>query len=146
MEGEIFNAIRKQENAALADASHEGNPLPELLFIPSELLKKDLLAGSSKKVSLKEFHLFHNPREVCAAASIVFGVTSLISWIVILFGLLSSISGVILSLVGLKSDGSKYARIGLGLSIVGLVASLLYAFAAYQGMINYNYFTTEFWG
>lgn len=145
MEGEIFNATRKQENAAPADTSHEGESLRDFLFIPSELLKKDLPAVVSEKVGLKEMHLFHDPREVCAAASIIFGGISLVSWIVILFGLLTSISGVALAVVGFKSSGSKYARIGLGLSLAGLVASLLYAFAAYQGMVNYNYFTSEFW-
>lgn len=146
MEGENFNAIQKQESVAPLESSREAKPLPELLFVPSELLKKDLLAGPSKKVSLKELHLFHNPREVCAAASIVFGGISLISWVVILFGLLSSVSGIVLAVVGFKSDGSKYARIGFGFSVAGFIASLLYAYAAYQGMINYNYFTSEFWG
>lgn len=146
MEEENFNAIQKQESAAPVEVPREANPLPELLFVPSELLKKDLLAGAPEKSGLKGLHLFHNPREVCAAASIVFGGISLISWVVILFGLLSSVSGIVLAVVGFKSDGSKYARIGLGLSIAGLVASLLYVYAASQGMINYNYFTSEFWG
>ena len=135
MEGELFNAIQKQESGAPAEVHHEVKPSPEFSFVPPELLKKEMIKTQGFCV-----------REKCAVVGAVFGGIALVSWVVILFGILAAIAGIALSIVGLKSKSSKYARIGLGLSIVGLIAALLYAFAAYQGMINYNYFTSEFWG
>ena len=135
MEGELFNAIQKQENIASADAPREVKPSPEFSFVPPELLKKETAKTQGFCV-----------REKCAVVGAVFGGIALVSWVVILLGILAAIAGIALSIVGLKSSSPKYARIGLGLSIVGLIAALLYAFAAYQGMINYNYFTSEFWG
>jgi hypothetical protein len=61
-------------------------------------------------------------------------------------GAIIGLVGIIFSLSGLKSAHPKCARTGLIISTIGLIASFGYAFAAYSGMINYNYFTTEFWG
>lgn len=136
MEGELFNTIQKQENGATAEPSREVKPSPEFSFVPPELLKKEGIRTQGQGFCV---------REKCAVVGAVFGGLALVSWVVILFGILVATAGIALSIVGLKSKSSKYARIGLGLSIVGLVAALLYAFAAYQGMINYNYFTSDFW-
>lgn len=136
MEGELFNTIQNQENGATAEHSREVKPSPEFSFVPPELLKKDGIQTQGQGFCV---------REKCAVVGAVFGGLALVSWVVILFGILAATAGIALSIVGLKSKSSKYARIGLGLSIVGLVAALLYALAAYQGMINYNYFTSDFW-
>lgn len=144
MEGELFNMIQKQEQGALIDAPREVKHLPEFSFVPQELLKKkDLpIVESAQRWKVGNQGL----REKCAVAGVVLGGLSLVSWVVILFGILAAIAGIAFSIVGLKSNGSKYARIGLGLSLAGLVAALLYAFVASKGIINYNYFTSEFWG
>lgn len=136
MEGELFNAIQKQESGAPAEVHHEVKPAPEFSFVPPELLKKEMIKTQGQGFCV---------REKCAVVGAVFGGIALVSWVVILLGILAAIAGIALSVAGLKSKSSRYARIGLGLSILGLVAALLYAFAAYQGMINYNYFTSEFW-
>lgn len=128
MEGDTFNTIQADNSQTPATTA----ALPKLSFIPDSLAKK-----------------YEGPlglNEKCAYAGLVVGVIAAASWIVIILGLIVSIIGVTLSVTGLKSNRSKYARIGLVLSIVGLVGSLGYAFAAYQGRVNYNYFTTEFWG
>lgn len=131
MENELFNQIQKPEEQALAQ---EGKPLPKLSFIPSELLKK--IEGTGE----------HGMHERCALFGLVLGSIAVVSWIVILFGVVWSILGIVLSVIGLKSSRKKWAQIGLGLSVLGLVLSVWYIYAAYSGMINYNYFTGEFWG
>lgn len=131
MEEKLFSVIQKQKSAVSIDDTYKAKRLPEFSFIPSELLEKETTS--------------HAVREKCAIASIVIGGISLLSWVVILFGILVSMFGVLLSVVGLRSNNSKYARVGLMLSLIGLAAAFLYAFAASKGIVNYNYFTTEFW-
>lgn len=143
MDGELFNMIQKQERGVSVDGPREVKHLPEFSFIPPELLKKDMptvVSARAGEVGVQGF------REKCAVVGVVLGGLSLVSWVVILFGILASIAGIALSLVGLKSSSSKCARTGLGLSLVGLIAALLYAFVASKGIINYNYFTSDFWG
>ena len=89
---------------------------------------------------------FGGRSEKCASFGITVGALSLVAWMVLLFGIIASITGIILSCMGLRSSRRKYARIGFWLSVAGLVATLWYMLAAYNGKINYNYFTTEFWG
>lgn len=80
----------------------------------------------------------------CAIVSVVLGSISLVSWVVMIFGLFTSVLGIIFGIMGLKSTTrAKYARLGLILSIIGFLAALLYAYTASRGMINYSYFTTE---
>lgn len=116
-----------QETPQLIDGK-----LPEISFIPANFFKKESEGGAGK-------------REKCALAGIALGAFALVSWIVILFGVLFSIAGIIFSILGLKSSHKKYAQAGLALSIAGLIASVWYVFAAYHGSVNYNYFTSEFW-
>lgn len=132
MEGELYNTIQKQSEPMTARVPQE-EALPPLSFIPAELL--------SKVATTPAGH-----REKCALLGLGLGALAIISWIVVLFGVFFSIFGIVLSVIGLKSNYKKYAKIGLGLSIVGFVASAWYVFAAYHGMINYNYFTSDFWG
>jgi hypothetical protein len=134
MEGELFNQIQKQEEVTPTGALPETKQLPPLSFIPSELFKK----GEGDKP--------RGMRDKCALLGMILGVLAVVSWIVILFGILYSILGIILSVIGLKSTRKKWARIGLTLSIIGLILSFWYVFAAHKGMVNYNYFTSEFWG
>lgn len=122
MEGEYLNPIQNQEAST-----------PKLSFIPSELLKK--IEGTDE----------HGMHERCALFGLILGAIAVVSWIVILFGVVYSIVGIVLSAIGLKSSRKKWAQIGLGLSILGLILSIWYIYAAYNGMINYNYFTSEFW-
>ena len=68
MEGELFNAIQKQENIASADAPHEVKPSPEFSFIPPELLKKETAKTQGFCV-----------REKCAVVGAVFGGIALVS-------------------------------------------------------------------
>jgi len=129
MEGETINQIQN----TIEQTSVEPKPIPKLSFIPSDLLKK--IEGTNG----------YGLHERCALFGLVLGVVAVVSWIVILFGVVYSILGIILSIIGLKSARQKWAKIGLILSIIGLVLSMLYVLAAYNGMINYNYFTSEFW-
>lgn len=129
MEEETFTAIQKQ--------GQEGAPsavsFPEISFTPP----KEGESGS--------FPSF-NTREKCAFAGIVFGCISVISWTVIVLGVAVSLIGIILSVVGIKSPRSKLARTGLILSIAGGIATIVYVVLISAGIINYNYFTNEFWG
>ncbi|MBI5077747.1 MAG: hypothetical protein HZB11_00020 [Candidatus Yonathbacteria bacterium] len=134
MEGELFNQIQKQEEVTPAGALPETKPFPHLSFIPSGLLKK------------KEGDEPRGTRDKCALFGMILGILAVVSWVVILFGILYSILGIILSVIGLKSTRKKWARIGLTLSVIGLIISIWYVFAARNGVINYNYFTSEFWG
>jgi len=127
MEGELYNSIQKPpENVQAAI------PEQKISFIPEKFLAK-------------EERGFVGPREKCALIGLGLGALAVISWVVMLFGALFSLLGIALSLYGLKSNYQKHARLGLGLSALGLFASLWYLFAASHGMINYNYFTGEFW-
>lgn len=132
MEGDSFNTIQTEGTPAPVSTTPEASSLPRLSFIPAEL-EKEVATGPL------------GVREKCALAGLVLGALAVFSWIVILFGVFASLAGIALSVIGLKSNRSKYAKIGLALSIVGLIGSLWYVFAAYSGMINYNYFTSEFW-
>lgn len=82
-------------------------------------------------------------RERCAIASVVFGGISLVSWVVMIFGVLSSVIGIILGILGVKSKHPEHARVGLTLSIIGLVVVSIYTYAAARGLIYFSYFTTQ---
>lgn len=129
MEGENLNQTQNTSEQTAV----EPKPIPKLSFIPSELLKK--IEGPNG----------HGLHERCALFGLILGAIAVVSWIVILFGVVWSILGIVFSAIGLKSSRKKLAQIGLGLSILGLVLSIWYIYAAYSGMINYNYFTSEFW-
>ena len=133
MENELFNQTQKPEEQTPTQASSETKPLPKLSFIPSDLLKK--IEGNGE----------HGIHERCALFGLILGAIAVVSWVVILFGVVYSIFGIILSVIGLKSARQKWAKIGLGLSVLGLILSVWYVLAVYNGMINYNYFTSEFW-
>lgn len=133
MEGDLYNTIQKQGESMSARGIPHANSLPDISFVPSDILIKE----SASSVAL---------RDKSAFIGAILGGLAVVSWVVIILGVVFSISGIVLSVIGLKSNRSKYARIGLALSVIGFVAAFWYAFAVYQGMVNYNYFTTEFWG
>lgn len=134
MEGEILNQVQNRDKYSLNTSASANNFLSDITFTPSALIKKREVPGSSRF------------REKSALAGLILGSFAVISWVVILLGVFYSVTGIVFSIIGLKSEHQKLARIGLGLSILGFVLSLWYVFAAYQGAINYNYFTSEFWG
>ena len=133
MEGNFYNTIQKNEEQGTVGGVGRASSLPDISFVPKEITKM----GESATGGF---------RDKSALGGVLFGGLSVFSWVVILLGVFCSVAGIAFSTLGLKSRYAKYARIGIVLSVVGLVASFGYAFAAYQGMINYNYFTTEFWG
>lgn len=129
MEEETFNTIQKQEREEMPSAIS----FPEISFIPPK---------EGESWPLYSFGI----REKYAFVGLVFGCLSIIFWTVIALGVAVSLGGVLFSFAGLKSSHSKLARIGLVLSVAGGVATILYIVLIYAGIINYNYFTNEFWG
>ncbi len=131
MEREFFNDTQKLEKGSIsADLERK---FSEISFTPSSH-GKDITPSANGLL------------EKYAVIGLVAGVIAIFSWIVIMIGVLAAIIGIIFSVLGLKSANPKYARIGLGLSVVGLISSVLYFLAVYNSMINYDYFTNEFWG
>lgn len=127
MEEETFNTIQKQEEnsfkASFPGISFTAPNMGESMPVPS-----------------------FNVREKCALVGVMLGCISIISWTVIVLGVTVSLVGIIFSILGIKSPRPKIARIGLALSILGGAATVLYVVLIYAGVINYNYFTNEFWG
>lgn len=130
MEGELFNVIQKPGEPSVAPQF--AKQFPEISFIPPAV--KEETTPSPKGMP-----------EKCAIIGIALGALAIVSWIVIAIGVFAAIVGIVFSVLGLKSAHPKWARAGLTLSIIGLIASLWYVFAAYNGSVNYNYFTSEFW-
>lgn len=124
MEGEHIDRTEGKEGRAEEQVQDRKSML-HFSFIPPELLGQRTVF------------------EKCAIASVVFGGFSLISWVIIVFGLTASVVGIILSTFGFRSQHPQHARLGLILSLIGMALSLLYAIAASRGMIHYTYFTTE---
>lgn len=64
-------------------------------------------------------------------APMTLGILSLISWIIPALGLLLSISGIVVSSKQIKRDSCKAYKIGLKLSIAGIILSVIYFGIAY---------------
>lgn len=62
-----------------------------------------------------------------ALASMILGIISLITWLIPLFGFPTSITGLILGIIGRKSENKGKATAGIIMSSVGLVLSLVNA-------------------
>ena len=135
MEGEINNLMPKSNTTTSLKMPLEVKTQPEFSFIPEAILREKTTSEPTTWI-----------RNKCALIGLVFGGLAVVSWVVIIFGIFYAVAGIILSVVGLKSNYPKYARAGLALSVVGLVASFWYAIAVHQGTVNYNYFTSDFWG
>ena len=157
MEGELFNTIKRQnispyhkqvsantDDSLMAKMAHHLIGFIKERMSPAPDFSK--ISFVPREMRTERGGLSRGRREKCAIAGLAIGVLALISWVVILPGIFISIAGVTLSFIGFKSSYLKYARIGLILSLLGGFASLWYMIAIYTGMINYNYFTNEFWG
>jgi len=69
-----------------------------------------------------------------AIASLVLGIISMITWLIPLFGFPTAVAGLILGIGGLKSSHKAMAIIGIVLSSLALLATLINAaIGAYQG-------------
>lgn len=66
-----------------------------------------------------------NPRDNKAIAGFVLGLVSIIAWFIPLFGYPVTIIGISMSSIGLKSNKKTFAIIGLILSIVFLIVTLI---------------------
>ncbi|GAA0866470.1 hypothetical protein [Paraclostridium tenue] len=66
----------------------------------------------------------------------ILGILSLISWSIPMLGLPVSIFGIVISTKRLKEYKCKAYKIGLILSIVGLVLTILYFSVVYYLLVN----------
>lgn len=133
MEGELYNTIQKQEQQGTPSTALPPT-FPDISFGPPT-------DGTSSKRGISTHR-----REVCAKVGMVIGGIAIISWFIIALGIIFALFGVIFSYFGLTSSRTKYARIGLYLSLAGGALSILYILVVYAGLVNYNYFTNELWG
>ena len=133
MVGGFLNDIIKKMRGEVPVSPDLAKQFSELSFVPPPVKREEVAP------------LPRGPHEKCALVGVTLGVIALLSWVVIAIGVFVAIVGIIFSVIGLKSAHPKWARAGLVLSILGLIASLWYVMAAYSGKVNYNYFTSEFW-
>ena len=59
-----------------------------------------------------------------STAALIFGVLSIVAWILPLVGYPITIGGLVLGIVGYNSDHSSRAMIGIVLSVVFLIATI----------------------
>jgi hypothetical protein len=62
-----------------------------------------------------------------AAGSIILGVLSLCAGLMPICGAVVSLAGIGLGLFGRRSESRKLATVGIGISILGLILSVVYA-------------------
>ncbi len=60
-----------------------------------------------------------------ANGTLILGIISLIAWVIPLFGYPVSIVGIVMGVKALKSEKSTFAKVGLILSCIGLLACLV---------------------
>lgn len=69
-----------------------------------------------------------------AIASLVLGIIGMVAWVIPLFGIPTTVVGLVLGIKGLKSQNKGMAVAGVTLSIIGLVASIInMSIGAYMG-------------
>lgn len=112
---------------------------PDISFVSPELRNEEEVSSPG------EGPLSFCTHEKCAIIGMVIGGVSLVAWVVMALGFFVALLGGVLSFLGIKSSQARYAKVGVVLSIIGFVLSILYVYGAYTGKINYNYFTSEFW-
>ncbi|QYR11107.1 hypothetical protein [Prevotella sp. Rep29] len=68
-----------------------------------------------------------NDRKISGAstASLIFGLIGVVAWILPLIGYPVTIGGLVLGIVGHKSDSSSRAMVGIVLSIIFLIATII---------------------
>jgi len=74
-------------------------------------------------------------QDICAIISLVLGIINLCSWFLPICGCPLAIIGIILGIVGIKSDKKTLAFIGIGLSVLGFIATIINSAA---GVILYS--------
>jgi uncharacterized membrane protein len=60
-----------------------------------------------------------------ALASMILGIVSLITWLIPLFGAPTSIIGLILGIIGRKSQSKGKATVGIVLSSIALIVNII---------------------
>lgn len=135
MEEGLFKTIQKQaETGASTPFSPASHQFSNISFSPQ------VAPAAGTKISPRM-------RDIFATTGLIFGGVAVISWFVIVIGILATLVGASLSFLGRTSTSkARWAKTGLILSIVGGLFTLLYMAAIYAGLINYNYFTNELWG
>jgi len=66
--------------------------------------------------------------QILATLSLVLGLFSLCAGLIPIFGLVVSFAGIGLGIFGRRSESKKVATIGIGISILGVIVSLVYAY------------------
>lgn len=66
-----------------------------------------------------------------AALSLVLGVISLCAGLIPVCGAVISLAGIGLGLFGRRSESRKLAAVGIAISVLGLILSLVYAYLVY---------------
>ena len=68
---------------------------------------------------------------ILAVLSIVFGLFSLCAGLIPILGIVISFAGIGLGLFGLRSENKKVAKVGIVISALGIIVSLVYAYLLY---------------
>lgn len=85
----------------------------------------DLCLKCGALVSKKETKSTQNDVDKQATTGFTFGLTSIITWLIPLFGYITTICGIVYSAKGLKSTKNKTkATVGLVLSIIFLIITI----------------------
>ena len=66
-----------------------------------------------------------------AAFSLILGVLSLCAGLVPICGTVVSIGGIVAGIFGRRSESRKVATIGIAVSILGLIISVVYSYVVY---------------
>jgi hypothetical protein len=75
-----------------------------------------------------------------AAGSLILGVLSLCAGLIPIFGMVVSLAGIGVGLWGRRSEQKKLAAVGIAISVLGLILSVVYAVMKYletQGIIGF---------
>ncbi|WP_459481745.1 DUF4190 domain-containing protein [Clostridium saccharoperbutylacetonicum] len=83
--------------------------------------------------------IFSKKNNGLAVASLVFGIISLVLCWVLIYSIITSITGIILGIISIvqKRDGFKIALAGLVTSIIGLLLSILFSAIVILGFFMY---------
>jgi hypothetical protein len=65
---------------------------------------------------------------ILATLSLVLGLLSLCAGLIPIFGLVVSFAGIGLGIFGQRSESKKIAAIGIAISVLGVIVSLVYAY------------------
>jgi hypothetical protein len=96
----------------------------------------NIIKESQKAIVTNQFSKKNNG---LAVASLVFGIISLVLCWVLIYSIITSITGIILGIISIvqKRDGFKIALAGLVTSIIGLLLSILFSAIVILGFFMY---------